>query len=33
MLTGQLSAVGNMPDGRSKGREFDLGLVPYFRGD
>ena len=33
------SAVGNMPgnrcesDCRSKGREFEPGMVPYFRGD
>ena len=26
-------AVGNMADCRSRGREFDPGPVPYFRGD
>ena len=37
--TGPRSAVGNMTgnrcesDSRSRGREFDPGLVPYFRGD
>ena len=38
-LIGQRSTVGNMSgnrckfDCRSRGREFDPGLVPYFRGD
>ena len=38
-LAGLRSAVGNMSgyrcvsDCRSKGREFDPGPVPYFRGD
>ena len=37
--TGPYSAVGNMSgnrcesDCRSRGREFDPGQVPYFRGD
>ena len=37
--TGPLSAVGNVSgyrcvsDCRSRGREFDPGPVPYFRGD
>ena len=36
---GPRSAVGNVSgyrcvsDGRSRGREFDPGPVPYFRGD
>ena len=39
LLTGPHSAVGNMSDNRcesdcrSRGREFDPGLVPYFPGD
>ena len=39
LLTGLRSAVGNVSgnrcesDCRSKGREFDPGPVPYFRGD
>ena len=39
MPTGPRSAVGNMSgnrcesDCRSRGREFDAGPVPYFRGD
>ena len=38
-LTGPRSAVGNvsgyrcLSDCRSRGREFDPGPVPYFRGD
>ena len=38
-LTGLRSSVGNMSgyrcvsDCRSRGQEFDLGPVPYFRGD
>ena len=38
-LTGPRSTVGNVSgyrceaDGRSRGREFDPGPVPYFRGD
>ena len=38
-MTGPRSAVGNvsgyrcMSDCRSRGREFDPGPVPYFRGD
>ena len=38
-LTGPRSAVGNVSgyrcvsDCRSRGREFDPGPVPYFRGD
>ena len=38
-LTGPRSAVGNVSgnrcqsDCRSRGCEFDPGLVPYFRGD
>ena len=38
-FTGPRSAVGNvsgyrsMSDCRSRGREFDPGPVPYFRGD
>ena len=38
-FTGPRSAVGNVPgyrcvsDCRSRGREFDPGPVPYFRGD
>ena len=31
--TGLLSAVGNVSDCRSRGREFDPGPVSYFRGD
>ena len=31
--TGSRSAVGNMSDCRSRGREFDPGPIPYFRGD
>ena len=30
--TGPCSAVSNMSGCRSRGREFDLGTVPYFRG-
>ena len=39
MMTGPHSAVGNVSgyrcvsDCRSRGREFDPGPVPYFRGD
>ena len=39
LQTGPRSAVGNMSDNRcesdcrSRGREFDPGPVPYFRGD
>ena len=39
ILTGPRSAVGNVSgnrcesDCRSRGREFDPGPVPYFRGD
>ena len=39
IATGPRSAVGNVSgyrcvsDCRSKGREFDPGPVPYFRGD
>ena len=39
LCTGPRSAVGNVSgnrcesDCRSRGREFDPGLVPYFRGD
>ena len=39
LFTGPRSAVGNVSgyrcvsDCRSKGREFDPGPVPYFRGD
>ena len=39
MNTGRHSAVGNVSgnrcesDCRSRGREFDSGPVPYFRGD
>ena len=39
VLAGPRSAVGNMSgyrcvsDCRSRGREFDPGPVPYFRGD
>ena len=39
VVAGPRSAVGNvsgyrcMFDCRSRGREFDPGLVPYFRGD
>ena len=39
LLTGPHSAVGNVSgnrcesDCRSRGREFDPGPVPYFRGD
>ena len=39
LCTGPCSAVGNVPgnryeyDSRSRGREFDPGPVPYFRGD
>ena len=39
LLTGPRSAVGNVSgnrcesDCRSRGREFDPGPVPYFRGD
>ena len=39
VLAGPHSAVGNVSgyrcvsDCRSRGHEFDLGLVPYFRGD
>ena len=32
-FTGPRSAVGNVSDFRSRGRELDPGLVPYFRGD
>ena len=31
--TGPRGAVGNVSDCRSRGCEFDPGLVPYFRGD
>ena len=39
LFTGQRSAVGSMSgnrcesDCRSRGRKFDPGPVPYFRGD
>ena len=39
LMTGPRSAVGNVSgnrcesDCRSRGREFDPGPVPYFRGD
>ena len=39
LMTGPHSAVGNVsgyrwgPDCKSRGREFDPGLVPYFHGD
>ena len=39
VLTGPQSAVGNVSgnrcesDCRSRGREFDPGPIPYFRGD
>ena len=33
VYTGPCSAVGNVSDCRSRGREFDPGPVPYFRGD
>ena len=38
-IAGPRSTVGNMSgyrcvsDSKSRGREFDPGLVPYFRGD
>ena len=31
--TGSRSAVGNMSDCRSRGHKFNLGPVPFFRGD
>ena len=31
--TGQGSAVGNVSGCKSRGHEFDPGLVPYFHGD
>ena len=33
VFTGPHSAVGNLPDCSSRGREFDPSLVPYFHGD
>ena len=33
LCTGPRSRVGNVPDCRSRGREFDPGPAPYFRGD
>ena len=32
-MTGPHSAVGNLSDGRSRGREFDPGLDLSFHGD
>ena len=33
IYTGPGSAVGDKSDCRSRGHKFDLGPVPYFRGD
>ena len=32
-LAGNVSGYRCVPDCRSRGREFDPGMVPYFRGD